>query len=120
MTKKCSACGKIDPLSSHRCFIFGKGRAVNVIPDKNSPSERLYRRIIAEFPDWKDDMIDSKNRPERERRKCQWSWSYWPIAQFRIGSSWSMREVLQSKEWTIIRIGCDLDININQHNQVGD
>lgn len=114
--KKCSACGKLDPLSSHICFINGKGRAVNLKPDKNSISEKLFRRLLKEFPEYADEMKQSNVRPERiyGKENASWSWSYWPFYYLCIGSPWPMKEVMTDKNWSILRENFEISILLYQ------
>lgn len=69
MAKICSCCKKENPLSSHRCFIFGKGILVNDRPLPSSISEKLFNRLTVEFPDFAEEMKLSDVRPERVRSR---------------------------------------------------
>lgn len=114
--KKCSACDKHNPLSTHRCFISGNGRAVNLKPDKNSISEKLFRRLLKEFPEYADEMNESTVRPERifGRERAAWSWSYWPFYYLCIGSPWPMKEVAKDENWSILRNNFEISILLHQ------
>lgn len=107
--KQCSVCKKLNPLNSHRCFVFGKGRLINIKPDKNSISEKLYDRIKKEFPEYLSDM-NSDIRPERIYRRASYNWSYWPTAGFCVGSAWTMKECVKAKEWHIFIEGLEFTI----------
>lgn len=110
--KKCSACEKLNPLSSHRCFIFGTGRLVNVKPLRIPLSERLFRRLLIEFPELADEMRASEVRPSRIYSRGSWNWSYWPVAHIHIGSAWTMAECVKAKKWEILELPGQFDTDI--------
>lgn len=84
-------------------------------PNRNTPRERLYRRLIEEFPQYAEQMKKSDIRPKSERkRRGQWSWYYQPSVGICVGSPWSMTEVLKEKNWIIYEHGSEISILIYQ------
>jgi hypothetical protein len=85
---------------------------VNEKPLATSLSERLFNRLVAEFPEFADEMRSSDIRPSRLRDRCTWTWSYWPAAHISIGSAWTMAECVKDKKWEIFQAKNCYDIEI--------